>query len=193
MDWPCLFGIIMWCIWKNRNLFIFQGISWSTDEIINISYSWVKQYSSILRSSLYKARDHLHSWPLPNSWVRLSTDGSVKFDEGFASSGGFVEDHNGEWIIEFVKYLGNCTLLEAELREFWMGLILFWIDVLRESLFKLKELKAYEMMMIQADRKHDFSELMGAEECYEKDEECVKRRMMADAHLDYIYTQNHKP
>ncbi|MBA0850452.1 hypothetical protein Goshw_029974 [Gossypium schwendimanii] len=57
-----------------------------------------------------------------------------------------------------------------------------------------KELKANEMMMmIQADRKDDFSELMGAEVCYEKDEECVKRRMMADAHLDYIYTQNHKP
>ncbi|KAL1060822.1 hypothetical protein V6Z11_1Z068200 [Gossypium hirsutum] len=45
------------------------------------------------------------------------------------------------------------------------------------------------MMMIQADRKDDFSELMGAEECYEKDEECVKRRMMADAHLDIFYTQ----
>ncbi|KAB2098175.1 Putative phytosulfokines 6 -like protein [Gossypium arboreum] len=56
-----------------------------------------------------------------------------------------------------------------------------------------KEFKANEMMMILADTKDDFSELMGAEECYEKDEECVKRRMMADAHLDYIYTQNHKP
>ncbi|XP_022745373.1 putative phytosulfokines 6 [Durio zibethinus] len=43
------------------------------------------------------------------------------------------------------------------------------------------------------DIKEDFSNLMGSEECYEKDEECLKRRMIADAHLDYIYTQHHKP
>ncbi|XP_022743246.1 putative phytosulfokines 6 [Durio zibethinus] len=52
--------------------------------------------------------------------------------------------------------------------------------------------------MIQAglftDAKEDFSNLMGSsEECYEKDEECLKRRMIAEAHLDYIYTQHHKP
>ncbi|XP_062167395.1 putative phytosulfokines 6 [Alnus glutinosa] len=41
----------------------------------------------------------------------------------------------------------------------------------------------------------DLSNLMGleTEECDGKDEECLKRRMMAEAHLDYIYTQHHKP
>jgi hypothetical protein len=35
---------------------------------------------------------------------------------------------------------------------------------------------------------------MGSEECYdEKDEEWSRRRMIAEAHLDYIYTQDHKP
>ncbi|XVF55653.1 hypothetical protein PTKIN_Ptkin06aG0053700 [Pterospermum kingtungense] len=43
------------------------------------------------------------------------------------------------------------------------------------------------------DTKENFSDLMGSEECNEKDEECMKRRMIADAHLDYIYTQHHKP
>ncbi|XP_009621063.1 putative phytosulfokines 6 [Nicotiana tabacum] len=38
----------------------------------------------------------------------------------------------------------------------------------------------------------DFTDLMGIEECEEKDEGCFKRRMVAEAHLDYIYTQ-HKP
>lgn len=33
---------------------------------------------------------------------------------------------------------------------------------------------------------------MGIEKCEEKDEVCLKRRMIAEAHLDYIYTQ-HKP
>ncbi|CAN6586948.1 hypothetical protein C1H46_020897 [Malus baccata] len=39
----------------------------------------------------------------------------------------------------------------------------------------------------------DLVNLMGAEECDENDEECLQRRMIAEAHLDYIYTQNHKP
>ncbi|ESQ37544.1 hypothetical protein EUTSA_v10002908mg, partial [Eutrema salsugineum] len=34
--------------------------------------------------------------------------------------------------------------------------------------------------------------LMGMDFCGEGDEECLKRRMMTEAHLDYIYTQHHK-
>ncbi|KAK2454847.1 putative phytosulfokine [Trifolium repens] len=44
------------------------------------------------------------------------------------------------------------------------------------------------------EMKEDTEELMGSEECYdEKDEEWSRRRMIAEAHLDYIYTQDHKP
>ncbi|XP_022745368.1 putative phytosulfokines 6 [Durio zibethinus] len=43
------------------------------------------------------------------------------------------------------------------------------------------------------DIKEDFSNLMGSEECYEKDEECLKRRMIAEPDMDYIYSQHHKP
>ncbi|XP_015078621.2 putative phytosulfokines 6 [Solanum pennellii] len=35
------------------------------------------------------------------------------------------------------------------------------------------------------------NKLMGLEECVEEDGECMKRRVVAEAHLDYIYTQNH--
>ncbi|KAK4440641.1 hypothetical protein Salat_0399000 [Sesamum alatum] len=39
-----------------------------------------------------------------------------------------------------------------------------------------------------------FYKLMGLEEyCQNGDEECLKRRAIAEAHLDYIYTQHHKP
>ncbi|PRQ43789.1 putative phytosulfokine [Rosa chinensis] len=40
---------------------------------------------------------------------------------------------------------------------------------------------------------HGIMDLMGSEECHEKDEECLQRRMIAEAHLDYIYTQHQKP
>ncbi|MBA0763079.1 hypothetical protein Gotri_012596 [Gossypium trilobum] len=55
-------------------------------------------------------------------WVCLRTDGSIKIDEGFAATGGFVRDHNGRWIVGFSKYLGNCTVMEAELWGILEGL-----------------------------------------------------------------------
>ncbi|KAH7836977.1 hypothetical protein Vadar_008116 [Vaccinium darrowii] len=39
----------------------------------------------------------------------------------------------------------------------------------------------------------DWMNLMGMEDCQSGDEECLKRRMAAEAHLDYIYTQHLKP
>nr|GFA22121.1 putative phytosulfokines 6 [Tanacetum cinerariifolium] len=40
---------------------------------------------------------------------------------------------------------------------------------------------------------NSFDEMMGLEACLSGDEECLKRRVLAEAHLDYIYTQKHKP
>ncbi|CAN1252482.1 Putative phytosulfokines 6 [Linum perenne] len=34
-------------------------------------------------------------------------------------------------------------------------------------------------------------ELMGMEKCEKEEDECLERRMISEAHLDYIYTQNH--
>ncbi|KAL7096682.1 hypothetical protein ACP275_10G094700 [Erythranthe tilingii] len=42
-------------------------------------------------------------------------------------------------------------------------------------------------------QEEDFSSLMGLEECGDKDEDCEKRRMVVEAHLDYIYTQHRRP
>ncbi|XVF19778.1 hypothetical protein REPUB_Repub11eG0140200 [Reevesia pubescens] len=37
------------------------------------------------------------------------------------------------------------------------------------------------------------NQLMGIEACETEDNECLKRRIISEAHLDYIYTQHHKP
>uniref|UniRef100_A0A6N2LFG4 Phytosulfokine n=1 Tax=Salix viminalis TaxID=40686 RepID=A0A6N2LFG4_SALVM len=37
------------------------------------------------------------------------------------------------------------------------------------------------------------NQLMGLELCDGVDEECSRRRIIAEAHMDYIYTQHHKP
>lgn len=42
INWTNLFGLIVWCIWKNKNLFVFQGITWSSSKTIKLFVSWNK-------------------------------------------------------------------------------------------------------------------------------------------------------
>ncbi|XP_022756644.1 putative phytosulfokines 6 [Durio zibethinus] len=37
------------------------------------------------------------------------------------------------------------------------------------------------------------NQLMGVETCDNGSDECLKKRMISEAHLDYIYTQHHRP
>ncbi|KAK5783798.1 hypothetical protein PVK06_038313 [Gossypium arboreum] len=107
---------------------------------------WAKQYSSTLKFSFHRARGHLHSWPLPNNWVSLNTDGSVKFDEGFAASGGCVRDHNGEWI-GFAKYLGNCIILEVKLWGILDGLNLILDRRIERILIQTDSIEAINLIL----------------------------------------------
>ncbi|KAI7984559.1 putative phytosulfokines 6 [Camellia lanceoleosa] len=47
--------------------------------------------------------------------------------------------------------------------------------------------------LVEVEENDSLNQLMGVEECQNRDEDCLKRRMVAEAHLDYIYTQHHKP
>ncbi|MBA0799028.1 hypothetical protein Gohar_009564, partial [Gossypium harknessii] len=143
IDWSYLFGIITWRIWKSRNMFVFQGISWSVEEIIKIYFS----YSSVSSISKFEAQRTLPNWPISNNWVYLNTDGSVRINEGFAAAEGCVRDHKGEWIIGFVRYLGNCSVLEAKLWGILDGLNLMADRCFQNVLIQTDSIEAIKAIM----------------------------------------------
>ncbi|KAL4591658.1 hypothetical protein LXL04_004628 [Taraxacum kok-saghyz] len=53
--------------------------------------------------------------------------------------------------------------------------------------------KISEESFVELETTNSLNELMGMEECGSGDEECLKRRVLGEAHLDYIYTQHRKP
>ncbi|KAL9391152.1 hypothetical protein Peur_015072 [Populus x canadensis] len=57
----------------------------------------------------------------------------------------------------------------------------------------LKEITSKGTFTQTEDSELITNQLMGLEVCRGGDEECFKRRIIAEAHLDYIYTQHHKP
>ncbi|KAA3486878.1 LINE-1 reverse transcriptase isogeny [Gossypium australe] len=124
LTWSCLFGLIVWRIWKNRNLFIFQHISWSATEVVKVSSCWARQYESI--QDVHKSTDQ--NFNIPNSsegkWVYLSTDGAVSSNTGVAATGGVARDYEGNWILGFNHFLGNYSPIEAEIWGIMDGILI---------------------------------------------------------------------
>ncbi|MBA0734385.1 hypothetical protein Gogos_018299, partial [Gossypium gossypioides] len=52
--------------------------------------------------------------PLSGDWIILHIDGIVKTIEGFAAAGGVARNQNGDWILGFNHYLGDCSVFDAE-------------------------------------------------------------------------------
>lgn len=52
--WFYIFCLIMWRIWKNKNLFVFQRLPWSAFETVNVSYIWVRQYNNTHKDDSFK-------------------------------------------------------------------------------------------------------------------------------------------
>ncbi|KAK8601725.1 hypothetical protein V6N13_058594 [Hibiscus sabdariffa] len=79
-------------------------------------------------------------------------------------------------------------------------LLLFLVFLISSSLASARFLAdkqgKQEVELTQITDREDtelMNQLFGVEACDAGDDECLKRRMLSEAHLDYIYTQHHKP
>ncbi|KAM3232054.1 putative phytosulfokine 6 [Capsicum chacoense] len=66
-------------------------------------------------------------------------------------------------------------------------------EVLKEEVIKINGKLSVPLYnsLEEMETTDSLDKLMGVEECGEEDGECLKRRVLAEAHLDYIYTQHH--
>ncbi|KAH1074053.1 hypothetical protein J1N35_026381 [Gossypium stocksii] len=115
VNWACLFRIIIWRMWKNRNLRTFQGLSWSTDVVIKASLCWAKQHVSVSGSQgIRTSRSDFAPLSL-DGWVYLNTNGSVRNVDRYVVARRLLRDHDGTWIVGFRRYSGNCEVMDLEL------------------------------------------------------------------------------
>ncbi|KAH1114363.1 hypothetical protein J1N35_007741 [Gossypium stocksii] len=115
ITWSCLFGLITWKLWKNMNLFIFQAINWTAQDILKSFLSWAQHFESFLfgkTDSTGPLEIHQHC---SDDWVLLFIDGVVVRASGNGFAGGVVHDRDGKWILGFTHYLGRCSPMEAEI------------------------------------------------------------------------------
>ncbi|KAH1047641.1 hypothetical protein J1N35_038425 [Gossypium stocksii] len=121
-SWACVFGLFIWRIWKNRNLYVFQDKSWSSREIIQGSYSWAFHFFSSSQEVSFGWHDQLNNDYNSEDQVHLFTDGAVQLDSGFATARGVLRDKEGRWIIGFHLFLRKCSVFNVELWGIFEGL-----------------------------------------------------------------------
>ncbi|MBA0879375.1 hypothetical protein Goshw_027509 [Gossypium schwendimanii] len=115
-NWSCFFGTIAWRIWKNRNLRIFLGTSWSAKEIVKNAYSWATHYlvgsngGSMKQASMVDIGE-------AGKLILLRLDEIVKVNTVSIVAKGVLRDQNGKWVIGFNRRLGNYFVFEDELWE----------------------------------------------------------------------------
>ncbi|MBA0723493.1 hypothetical protein Golax_004069, partial [Gossypium laxum] len=90
-SWACLFGILIWRLWKNSNLLIFEGHSWSSREIVNNALCWATQCYSPSRVTPSGDFGLLLEKQAYGSKIFLNTDGAMRLDTRNASVGGLRE------------------------------------------------------------------------------------------------------
>ncbi|KAL4285084.1 hypothetical protein GQ457_16G008390 [Hibiscus cannabinus] len=72
----------------------------------------------------------------------------------------------------------------------------YWLDIPFCEAIGLKGEEVERTQITDMEDTEVMNQLFGVEveeSCETGDDECLKRRMISEAHLDYIYTQHHKP
>ena len=116
--WNILFLVVVWNIWKSRNMLIFKRKS-QNPNLSNEIMKQVVEFLCYVASPRNPTRVVIRSirWEKPAmGWKKLNTDGSVFGSFGQVGCGGVVRDEHGNWIVGFTRHIGTTNFFAA---EFW--------------------------------------------------------------------------
>lgn len=105
VEWSIFFGLVYWRIWKNKNLYKFQGFPWSAEEIMKESLSWAKQYG--ISSEVFPEGGFVVGGN------HNQIDKRVTFRTCCCRRS--FKGWKGEWIMGFNRRLGRGIIFESEL------------------------------------------------------------------------------
>ncbi|MBA0819559.1 hypothetical protein Gohar_003639 [Gossypium harknessii] len=127
--WQSLFGIICWKLWKQRNLTVFQGISFNSANIIQSLWCWVSYIKTrpSRRSAPMSNRHGNYRWsPPPTGSFKINVDDARNPSLGLASFTAIARDEYGRWLWEIERNIRRCSVEQVELWAIYDGLHLVW-------------------------------------------------------------------
>ncbi|XP_061350094.1 uncharacterized protein LOC133295304 [Gastrolobium bilobum] len=152
-DWPLLFGILAWKIWKCRNSWVFEGDRQNAYSLIRSAIGF-RDSVALAANPVFGAGnqprnriERLVAWCCPPvDWVKLNVDGACDANGTRTGCGGVFRDASGTWIVGFCKNLGSGTVLHAELWACLVGLELAWGRGFRQVWLEGDSLSAQQLI-----------------------------------------------
>ncbi|KAL4282072.1 hypothetical protein GQ457_03G008070 [Hibiscus cannabinus] len=97
-----------------------------------------------------RQRQHV-SWSTPaHEWFKLNSDGARMLVDGRAKCGGTINDSNGNWIMDFAKGLGVCSVVVVELWGVYMCLLCVWNLNIHNVEIEVDSLEALRLIRLGA-------------------------------------------
>ncbi|KAL8143934.1 hypothetical protein V2J09_016966 [Rumex salicifolius] len=156
-----IFAVTLGWVWRSRNKCVFGEGDTSVDALFLVSQA--KEFDSVLRQGdsnpLMKMEKHI-SWAKPEEgWYKVNTDGAKESSMGVATAGGVIRDDSGVWLDGFVKNIGVCSVVAAELWGLYHGLELAWDLGYRKLVLESDSAVAIGMLTRQISDHHPLASL----------------------------------
>ncbi|KAF7808310.1 putative ribonuclease H protein At1g65750 family [Senna tora] len=150
-SWDKVFANACWVIWKLRNADIFCSEDPSSNDPIRYISHLVDSFSSAWNRKGMEWKNagvrtpHFISWHKPEEgWVKINVDGAWREPSNRATCGGLIRDCYGNLQLGFMRNIGNCNILTAEVWAILSGLEAAW-----SMGFKKVELETDSLMAIK--------------------------------------------
>lgn len=89
----------------------FGSLSWSNNDTIKASISWVKHFMMVGRGHMSSIQRFCSCPNVFKFETYLNIDGFIRLEDGSATTG----DHSRQWILGYNRFLRSCLLVETEL------------------------------------------------------------------------------
>ncbi|CAL1356848.1 unnamed protein product [Linum trigynum] len=170
-NWPSLFALVCWFIWKYRNDFIFRGKRLVESSFSNYvrtkATSWLEAWEradqQLQINSKPERMDQMVGWVAPpNGWMKLNSDGAAQGINGLATAGGVLRDKNDNWKGGFCCKIGTGSAILAELWGIHQGLILARNHGVQFLILETNSKLAIDLIKNREDPVHPHSTILNA-------------------------------
>ena len=116
LDWSVVFPVTIWNLWLQCNTVVFgkEAQQRSLRDVVLTSAAEFAYLGSYGTSNMVRAKIQVKWLPLPLSWFKLNSDGSLLGNPGLAGGGGLIWSDRGEWVRGYARAIGTTSSLAAE-------------------------------------------------------------------------------
>lgn len=130
-NWKTTFMTTCWFMWTWRNKAIFEDNFQQLNNPVLVIQNFVQKIDLCSNQRLHRnfpMKETIYiGWKKPpKGWIKLNSDGACKGIGEYSGCGGLFRDTGGRWLKGYIRKIGVCDALHAEMWGMYLGLEMAW-------------------------------------------------------------------